>query len=178
MQTFPMVMKRNVLVTATDNTAVYDAVDFDLQYEANEAARLFKLRMWIKNNSPTDDPPGDTTILIIRVALLDDPNATIDLASTSAFESRPEIVVYHQLMWTCEVAAVPALNTLLKTGEYVDIDFPNGGLLVGRNMQYVAQVNENASMFPLDWQLNAELWYRKERVSDAMFKQLMYTVIN
>jgi len=175
MQKFPIVTLRNSVSTAADGTPVYDPIDFDLQYENNEAVRLYKLRWWIANSAAIDDPPADG-VTRVRAALLDDPNAVIDIATASEFDTRPEVVAYHEAIWSCQADAAPATKVFVETSKYDEIDFPDGGILLGRNAQYTLVVDETASMFGLEWELRAELWFRKERVSDAMFKQLMYGV--
>lgn len=171
---FPIQTIRNALSNATSNTPVYDPVDLDLQYEANEVARLIKLKMWL-NPLGIDNPPADG-YTEIRAALLDDPNAVINLDTSTEFETRPEILAYEQEIWGCEQGAATTIDQLRKIGSRFELDFPNGGILVGRNLQYTLVVVESASMFPLTWELRAELWVKKERVPDATFKQLMYGV--
>ena len=172
MQKFPVVTLRNSVSTAADGTPVYDPVDFDLQYENNEVARLYKLKMWLSNSNAIDDPPSDG-VTRVRAALLDDPNAVIDIATATEFDSRPEIVAYHEVVWSCQSDAAPATKVLLDTSARMELDFPDGGMLLGRNAQFTVVVDETASMFGLAWELRTELWFKKERVSDAMFKQIM-----
>lgn len=171
---FPIQTARNFLANAASNTPVYDPLDLDLQYENNEAARLMKLKMWVHPLS-IDAPPTDGETEV-RFALLDDPNAVINLDTDSEFSTRPEILAYGQEVWGAEQGAATQIDALLKLQSEFELDFPNGGVLVGRNLQYTLVVVESASMFPLTWQLRTELWYKKERVSDAMFKQIMYGV--
>lgn len=171
---FPIQTLRNSVSAAASNTPVYEPVDLDLQYENNEAARLLKLKMWV---SPVgiDTPPADGYVKI-RAALLDDPNAVINLDTSTEFDSRPEILAYEQETWGCEQGAATTIDQLLKISSKFELDFPNGGVLVGRNLQYTLVVVELNSQFPLTWELRTELWLKKERVSDATFKQIMYGV--
>ena len=175
LQRFPVQILRNSVATVTDGTPVYDPINFDLQYEANEAARLYKLKMWLSNTAALDDPPTDG-VTRVRAALLDDPNAVIDIATATEFDSRPEIVAYHEVVWSHQVDAAPAGKIVEDTCARMELEFPDGGMLVGRNMQYTVVVDETGSLTATTWELRAELWFKKERVSDAMFKQLMYGV--
>lgn len=175
MQKFPVQVFRNSLSTVADGTPVYDPVDFDLQYEANEVMRILKLEMWISNSNAIEDPPSDG-VTRVRAALLDDPQAVIDIATATEFDSRPEIVDYSEAIWSVQVDAAPTNKVLLNTSLYKNTEFPDEGILVGRNMQYTIVVDETASMFGLAWELRTQLWCRRERVSDAMFKQIMYGV--
>ncbi len=175
MQSFPVQCFRNSVSTAASGTPVYDPVDFDLQYEANEVMRLLCLEMWLSNSDAIDDPPTDG-VTRVRGALLDDPNATISIQTASEFDSRPEIVDYTEAVWAHQVDAAPTDKIFQQMSHYKQLVFPGGGLLVGRNMQYTAVVVETASGVGLSWELRTQLWCRRERVSDAMFKQIMYGV--
>lgn len=172
---YPIEAIRTTVSTAADGTPVYAAIAFDLnaRYVENEVVRLLRHEMWLSNSAAIDDPPSDG-VTRVRTALLDDPNAVIDIATASEFTGRPEIIDYMEAVWSAQIDAAPVNKVLNATSTYKSIDFPGGGILVGRDMQLTSVVDETASMFGLAWETRSVLWFKRERVSDAKFKQILY----
>lgn len=171
----PVQVFRNSVTTAADGVPVYDPVEFDLQFEANEVMRLLRLEMWIANVDAMDDPPEDGMVRV-RAALLDDPQAEMDIATAGEFDTRPEIVDYHEVVIASQVDAAPANKVVLPTSFYKRTEFPDGGLLVGRNMRYTLVMDETASIFGLGWELRTQLWAKRERVPDSTFRKILYSI--
>lgn len=176
---FPVQVFRNTFNAVTTGTPVYDPIDLDLQFEDNEVFRILKWHCIIANSLAIDDPPSDG-VTHVRGALLDDPNSVVNIATAASYDTDPSIVAYTQVIWSCSASAAPATLLLLNTSHEYTREFSNemDGLLVGRNMQLTCVFDETASVFGASWEMRSELIGRKERVSDAMFKQIMYSVHN
>ncbi len=173
---FPVVNFRNNLVTAADDTPVYEEVDLGLQtgLEDNLVFDIMAVETWM---DPTgyDESVADGAI-DIHCALLDNPGETsLNLDTDAVFESTEEIIYYDHHSWLHTLGTAGGFREIQSTmHKYQKFDEP---FVVARNVAWTITLNQTTVIFTgAACNLRAMIYGRKRRAPDSEYKNLLYRI--